>query len=377
MAALLKKHIAILSFIFGISISTILTSFWTFSSSWSLVKQQKDDFLIDIDNPTNDENTNKERIDYNNIKDGGLKYTRQTHIFGQVHMTKTGGTSLNGELALNYERVCGHKGWSTDAYNTNERVRKRAEKNKNRTRTNAKDWRKVRDSYTLANKARAKSRDNLFSRGRVPKWIGDEIGYHDCDYIIEERPSEFWMQFNDFHNSTMELHVPCRDPISHLMSMCNHAGRSFNCTNPDYRTEAQRCFLAGVRSRFKKDLLNLENIHVKCYDYKEQFKGYMEYITPLLQKKRIQSEYVHRDSNSARDKDSECIWKEPDLQKKVASFLVEDVEYYSFCDECLGSADDLLQKSDVSDSDDNDDYNASPRDDEPPQWDSLSDDDSE
>jgi len=69
MAALLKKHIAILSFIFGISISTILTSFWTFSSSWSLVKQQKDDFLIDIDNPTNDENTNKERIDYNNIKD--------------------------------------------------------------------------------------------------------------------------------------------------------------------------------------------------------------------------------------------------------------------------------------------------------------------
>ncbi len=30
-------------------------------------------------------------------------------IYGHVHMAKTGGTELNGLLAMGYERVCGHK----------------------------------------------------------------------------------------------------------------------------------------------------------------------------------------------------------------------------------------------------------------------------
>jgi len=36
-------------------------------------------------------------------------FHREPHIFGHLHMMKTAGTTLNGELALNYERVCGHK----------------------------------------------------------------------------------------------------------------------------------------------------------------------------------------------------------------------------------------------------------------------------
>lgn len=31
-------------------------------------------------------------------------------IFGHVHMAKTAGTEINGELAAHFERVCGHKG---------------------------------------------------------------------------------------------------------------------------------------------------------------------------------------------------------------------------------------------------------------------------
>jgi hypothetical protein len=38
-------------------------------------------------------------------------------------MAKTGGTELNGLLASNFERVCGHKGYSHDYYQFNERVR--------------------------------------------------------------------------------------------------------------------------------------------------------------------------------------------------------------------------------------------------------------
>lgn len=277
--------------------------------------------------------------DTNHKKDGLLIRDKDPNrVFGHIHMAKTGGTTLNGELALNYERVCGHKGWSYDAYLVNERV-------KEVTSIEKKDWREVKDSYSFAHQAKTKRRALPFSRGRVPLWIGDEVGYHDCDYISEERGWGFWKQFDDFHNTTMELHVPCRDPISHLMSMCNHRMKIFDCKNPDYRAEAKKCFV-DVKNRFSRKLLYMKNTDIRCYDFNNQFQGYMEYITPMLQKKRIQSNYMHRDSNiKTRNKENECIWKEPNLQKRVSLFLSETIEYYSFCKECLGSSDDLLHQN--------------------------------
>lgn len=47
------------------------------------------------------------------------KHTGQPVIFGHFHMAKTGGTDLNGELALRFERVCGNKGYSYDAFQAN------------------------------------------------------------------------------------------------------------------------------------------------------------------------------------------------------------------------------------------------------------------
>ena len=44
-------------------------------------------------------------------------------IYGHVHMAKTGGSFVNGALALNYERVCGEKGYSYDAFQANWRYR--------------------------------------------------------------------------------------------------------------------------------------------------------------------------------------------------------------------------------------------------------------
>ena len=37
-------------------------------------------------------------------------------VIGHVHMAKTSGTTLNGNLSMHFERVCGHKGYSYDAY---------------------------------------------------------------------------------------------------------------------------------------------------------------------------------------------------------------------------------------------------------------------
>lgn len=39
-------------------------------------------------------------------------FWRQDVISGHIHMAKISGTTINGGLALNYERVCGHKGYS-------------------------------------------------------------------------------------------------------------------------------------------------------------------------------------------------------------------------------------------------------------------------
>lgn len=37
-------------------------------------------------------------------------YTPYEKIFGHIHIAKTAGTEINGELAAHYERICGHKG---------------------------------------------------------------------------------------------------------------------------------------------------------------------------------------------------------------------------------------------------------------------------
>jgi len=65
-----------------------------------------------------------------------VPFNRLPYVIGHLHMTKTGGTSLNGELALNYENVCGHKGWSYDNYLVNQRVKE-----------NDGDWNHPNDLY--------------------------------------------------------------------------------------------------------------------------------------------------------------------------------------------------------------------------------------
>ena len=93
--------------------------------------------------------------------------------YGHIHMAKSGGTTLNGILALNYERVCGHKGYSYDYVQANKRFK------------NSENWRSVSDSLT---------QKKLYNRGRVPVDIMEEIGYEDCDWISQEVNWDFWLE---------------------------------------------------------------------------------------------------------------------------------------------------------------------------------------
>ena len=242
-------------------------------------------------------------------------YQYQSVIYGHIHMAKTGGTFINGFLANNFERVCGHKGYSYDAYQANERFREKLDK-----------------------------RIKGFSRDRVRWSIVHEIGYEDCDFISNEELHTFWIQFEHFHNISMELHLPCRDPIDHLMSQCNYREISFNCENGSEKKlieSIESCLL--FPDRFGYNLTKLENVHVKCYDFRQQFSTYMDYISGKLQPRRLVSEYVQRETNRHREKENECIWKDKGLMQRVEKYLVKNVEYYKFCKECLGSDNDILR----------------------------------
>ena len=45
------------------------------------------------------------------VQENSTGFVRYDKMFGHVHMAKTAGSEINGELAAHYERVCGHKGY--------------------------------------------------------------------------------------------------------------------------------------------------------------------------------------------------------------------------------------------------------------------------
>ena len=215
------------------------------------------------------------------------KLTRKNITYGHIHMAKTAGTTLNGMLALNFERVCGHKGYSFDYYQVNKRF-------------NNTNWRKIKDVHTV---------NKHGNRGWIHGDIMNDIGYEDCDWISHQVPWAWWKRFKNWPTD-FELHLPCRQPLDHLMSQCNYKRLQFNCDTTDLKNEIDRCI--STIGRFSRKLVDgdtLPNGNVKCYNVKFQFTKYMELMSEYLQSKRIVDEYVHRSTNDKRNKSDECIWE--------------------------------------------------------------------
>mmetsp|Transcript_25269 Transcript_25269/g.53384 ORF Transcript_25269/g.53384 Transcript_25269/m.53384 type:complete len:300 (+) Transcript_25269:136-1035(+) len=236
-------------------------------------------------------------------------------LYGHIHIAKTGGTSLNNDLAETFERVCGHKAYSFDAG------------------------------------------QNPKGKMTMPD-VMDAIGYEDCDYISHEMYSSWWIEKSEagaFHYVDMELHVPCRDPIEHLMSMCHHdfgeyEPRFLECdakTDEEYFDSVKNCFVE--MNRYEYDLT--EHFSVKCFDFEQSFTGYIEYLKNFLEERRIvPDQYLNlKSSHTPRNKDDECIWGRPDLLEKTRKYLIEQNPYYGFCDKCMGTNNELpLTNNDVS-----------------------------
>ncbi|KAL7465532.1 hypothetical protein ACHAXS_005848 [Conticribra weissflogii] len=257
-------------------------------------------------------------------------WVRPKAIFGHVHMAKTAGTEINGLLASKYERVCGHKGYSYDFRNLNRRRKEYSSEHDGDT-----DILKTGFHDLIA-----KVRED-FNRGRVPLDIMKEVGFDDCDFISLENRFDVWgdIQLDDW---PLELHVPCREPLSHLMSFCNYMREDFSCDSDD------RDFLEGqivpcvqYINRFDPSLAKIPNFSLKCFDPLPP-ERYVDYMGRFLQSKRIPTEYFHVDTNQPRSTKDECLWTAgEDFQRKVREILIEKYDFFRFCDECMSTENEL------------------------------------
>ncbi len=214
--------------------------------------------------------------------------------------------------------------YSYDAVQFNQRVKTMVES------TGVADLNKVGGPDLISNKYKD------FNRGRVKPDIMQEIGFEDCDYISLELPWDTWTGIAQMW--PLELHVPCRDPLDHLMSQCNHRKKEFDCDSNDIPGQVDDCLIGA--DRFDNSLIQMNHLTLKCFN-PIPIEPYLEYMNRYLQKKRIQTSYVHRTSNLPRIKASECIWKNKAMADLVLKIL-NGYDYYRWCQQCMGSQNDLM-----------------------------------
>mmetsp|Transcript_23048 Transcript_23048/g.46025 ORF Transcript_23048/g.46025 Transcript_23048/m.46025 type:complete len:375 (-) Transcript_23048:133-1257(-) len=282
-----------------------------------------------------------DRDDNNTSIDG--RWRPNTVTYGLLHMQKTGGTTINGELAMHYERVCGNKGYSHDYYSSNKKIRSKKE---NLNRKNG-----TKRMLYLANDARQNSHvfQSVHAHGHFVPFFIEEIGLHDCDFVANEIGAPFWAyHFGNWYRP-LELHIPCRDPIDHLMSMCAFRRLKFRCnvSNVELQNQVDGCIHTFLK-RFSMDMALSPNFTMKCFSSPSKIDSYIEYMGERLQKKRIQGEYFDVTSNKfTRHKETECIWEKANegVRKRVEEMIFYHIsgKYFKYCKDCIGSENDLLR----------------------------------
>ena len=292
-------------------------------------------------------------------------------LFGHLHYAKTAGTTINGELAAKFERVCGHKGYSYDAYQFNQRVWDQIKKRQNRQASSHDNGTLLEatssSSIPMTIQAEEVSAKDLvnnkfpgYNRGRVPGRVMKEIGFENCDYVSLEQSWKSWLPFVNGsypYWDVVELHVPCRDPLDHLLSQCNHQCRQINCESKNLTREIEQCLIEPNRfdlqleeeQPYNQVLSQHEQSNnttntattagrlvLKCFE-PIPVQRYLTYMEQFLQPKRVPATYIHRETNRAHKTRQECLRK-PVYQRiaqKAKQILIQKYPYYQWCQDCL------------------------------------------
>jgi bifunctional DNA-binding transcriptional regulator/antitoxin component of YhaV-PrlF toxin-antitoxin module len=167
---------------------------------------------------------------------------------------------------------------------------------------------------------------------------------------------------NNNNNITLELHVPCREPLQHLMSMASHFHKKYICDENETKITIEKAIHKVYMNhlgdmRFSNKLLNTNananenananannNIELKCFN-PFPLENYINYMSGKLQHRRFTiPKYVRRDTNAKHSKSSECIWDSStseEYKQKVIQLLVNKHPYMKFCYDCIGSNNEL------------------------------------
>ena len=283
-------------------------------------------------------------------------------------------------MAATYDNVCGNKGYSYDAYQFNIRGIKN---NVTKPGYNI-DSISIAIAASKGNKGTHKGvRGTHFDRGRVGKIIMNEIGYENCDYISHETKWTFWPNLmnelnninnnqnnnnNNNNNITLELHVPCREPLQHLMSMASHFHKKYICDENetkitiekaihkvymnhlgDMRFSSENILFGGEDNIDNKDKDSEDNednnnnsIELKCFN-PFPLENYINYMKDKLQHRRLPIPYYQtRTTNKIHDKSTECIYNtSSEYKQKVIQLLINKHPYMKFCYDCIGSNNEL------------------------------------
>eukprot|EP00934_Nitzschia_sp_Nitz4_P009360 Nitzschia sp. Nitz4//scaffold28_size193895//129885//132995//NITZ4_001671-RA/size193895-snap-gene-0.346-mRNA-1//-1//CDS//3329546000//9350//frame0 len=279
----------------------------------------------------------------------GFTYQPYPYVFGLVHVAKTAGSYINSYLAAHFERVCGNKGYSYNSAANYRLVNHSVEASLSRNETPCLNF---KCTY-------GKEEKNIKTRPRDIK----AIGFEDCDYIALERKWTAWGEVAqelskspllDVDDSTkknnssdaasvqIELHIPCRDPIDHLLSQCNFKSKLFRCSANAkvWKSNVDACVI-GQR-RFKYEMWEKDPLlQVKCFS-DTQVTSYLEYMSNILQPRRRKVDYVSLSTNRPRNKSQECLLSDDDFASEVRAYMMERYPYYSWCQKCLAGPDNLL-----------------------------------
>ena len=92
--------------------------------------------------------------------------------------------------------------------------------------------------------------------------------------------------------------------------------------------------------RFSTNLVHVPNVTLKCFN-PIPIQPYIKYMDRILERKRLETKYVHRDTNDRWNKENECTWNNTEVAESVLGILYKH-EYYQWCKDCMGSENDIL-----------------------------------
>lgn len=73
-------------------------------------------------------------------------------------------------------------------------------------------------------------------------------------------------------------------------------------------------------------------------------------MSGILSGRRFESKpLIRRETNDPRNKTEECIWNNPLVLEKVDRYLLNTIPYYQFCNNCMGSKNELALIDDDDD----------------------------